>query len=125
VLEITNESEDDEDDLPPLVPVHNIPLLIPIHDHLSSEDPATPSLNRLLGHTRLQTVKMSTVANSDSDALGFESEMDEEVDELICGDEAAPQETEGCKDWRILCDQIGALLDKQKRAVMMRLSEVC
>lgn len=128
VLEITDESEDDEELLPPLVPVNQIPLLIPNHDHLSSENPAAPSLSldKLLSRTRLQTVKMSmrTVADSDSNAPGFESETDEEVDELIRGDEAAPQETEGGKDWRILRDQIGALLDKQKRAVTMRLSEV-
>ncbi|KAF8333627.1 uncharacterized protein EI90DRAFT_3015466 [Cantharellus anzutake] len=86
--------------------------------------PQIPASTKLLGHTRLRTAKEIACTATESDESDIDSEMDEEVDELIQGDEAGPRVMEGIKDWKVLRDQIDKMLEKQKRRVTMRLSEI-
>jgi hypothetical protein len=118
VIEITDESEDgEEDELPPLIPVSSSNEIPPLVRIRASAEP--------LGRTRQRTVNMIARAAARSDGSDVDSETDSEVDVLIRGDEEGPPKMQEHTGWSILRDQIDKLLKKQKKKVTMRLSEVC
>ncbi len=108
VLEITDESEHEEDE---------ISSSIRIKDSGAS---TSPDAVETLGRTRLGTARILTLADNGSESA--DDETDEEVNELIRGDNETSHRVDG--DWRELRNKIDKLLAKQKKAVTMRLTEV-
>ena len=108
VLEITDESEREEDE---------ISSSIRIKDSGAS---TSPDAVETFGRTRLGTARILTLADNGSESA--DDETDEEVNELIRGDNETSHRVDG--DWRELRNKIDKLLANQKKAVTMRLTEV-